>query len=294
MTKAYPSPEPSSDFDTESATKASTTPESSSDFDIERTTKAYTTPESSLLPDTEPATKASPSALFLSPTQPEDVFRISHLVLRQTQLEYMLVNIKKFHNYREVLMVIRYKWPEQFRLLKEKDLTMVFQWVRSNPQVTQRLNLKSTIEDVNTFRIELREAEAWSVRAQAKTLVDVIVNNVLISKIFWNLSNKDIALGLTAFCAKAVEGYTYVWSFPFTETQVETIFGHYLKDHPKYIKKLARMNEKDSAFIQYRDMWADRVKRARADRYMGVDPRSYGNVDSAASLVEEIMLLSRR
>ena len=142
---------------------------------------------------------------------------------------------------------------------------------------------------VNTFNIELREAEVCGIRDLAKGMELEVVKIILTSKVFWDFSSRDIALGLTHRYSRLVRGCRYVWMFPFTEEQVEIVWcrSQMTQNEPFMVTVYTTTQEREElqkAFL--RD-----VKAGRADKTLDFDPRSCGNEKSAADLPEEVLRL---
>ena len=147
------------------------------------------------------------------------------------------------------------------------------------------------IQLVNTFKIELREAEVFAVRQFAEAMEPEVVEITLISKLFSDFSSRDIALALTHRYSGFGLNHScrYVWIFPFTEDHVEIIWlvsqmAH--NKHFKVTKGTTRQQREELIAAFSRDVLA-----GRADKTLAVDPRCYGNEKSAANLPEEILRL---
>lgn len=198
------------------------------------------------------------------------------------QLEYVRVNLaypKGTNSVREMVLVMKYKWPMQFRSLRESDLERLIQWLYPIPPALQYVDIETLkmIEGLNnnrpsgevgginnykygenpldpeggwnrhvdkqmydsgrfassqivsTFKLDLRDAEVHYIRLAAKRIEPRIVQIVLATKLFSNLSSIDIALGLTSLYSILAKG-RYVWMFPFTEKHVE-ISKLYFRTH---------------------------------------------------------------
>lgn len=79
--------------------------------------------------------------LELTPvTKDPAVHHVGRFAFSEDQLDYVLVNlvhVEGINTTSEVVLVMKYKWPEQFELLLNSDLEMVIQWFCPNPQASQ-------------------------------------------------------------------------------------------------------------------------------------------------------------
>ncbi|KAF6225726.1 hypothetical protein HO133_009727 [Letharia lupina] len=142
---------------------------------------------------------------------------------------------------------------------------------------------------VNTFKIELREAEASGIRALAKSIELQVVLIILANKLFSDLSSADIALGLTNRYSHLVRGYRYVWMFPFTEMHVELVWNRSQVAQTEPFKVLAEKNGQQMSVRRFLMAFMRDVVAGRADKTLVLDPRSCGNERSAANLVEDVI-----
>lgn len=56
------------------------------------------------------------------------------------QVQYLLFNLaypKGINTIREMVLVMRHKWPKQFKSLLESDLELLIQWLYPNPPALQ-------------------------------------------------------------------------------------------------------------------------------------------------------------
>ena len=162
-------------------------------------------------------------------------------------------------------------------------------WSRVFERLQYTSRLAEVTKLVNAFKIELREAEAYRVRNLAKKIEPHIVTIILTNKLFSDLSSADIALGLTNRYSRLVQGQRYVWVFPFTEMHVELIWHRSQLDRFEFFEKVARYNKQGRWLRRLLMTFMKRVEAGRADETSGLDPRSCGNEESAANLVEEVI-----
>lgn len=144
---------------------------------------------------------------------------------------------------------------------------------------------------VNTFKIELREAEVCNIRALAKSIEPQVVQIILANKLFSDLSSADIALGLTNRYSNLVRDYRYVWIVPFTELHVETVWYSSQLAQTISFKMVAEEKRQQMEMKNFLMAFMRDVVAGLADETLGLDPRSRGNEESAASLVEEVIIL---
>lgn len=164
-------------------------------------------------------------------------------------------------------------------------------WPRVFGRQQNAFRLPNLTRLINTFKIELREAQASDVRALAKAIEPRIVLVILASKFFLDLSSADVALGLTHRCSKLFRGYRYVWLIPFEECHVETVWYRSQLAQTESFKLVAGMDRQQSTFRRLLISFMEDVESGRADERLWLDPRSCGNERSAADLVEEIISL---
>ncbi len=262
--------------------------------------------------------------------RPQSVHCIGRFAFSDDQLEDVLVCLEQprgIYTTREVALVFKYRWPSQFRFLLESDLEFVMKWLIANRQAKKYVDIKHarivealihdwtsrerrSINDymhgnferqdtsgspeitqiINTFKIELREAEVCIVRAIAKRVGPDIVLDILCTKLSTDLSFLDIACGLTNRYSNLVRGYRYVWMCPFTETQVETIWNRSQLAKTKTWNYIAGKT-KGLPMPDFLKAFKRDVRAARADEALRLDPRCCGNETSAANLVEEVVHL---
>ena len=96
---------------------------------------------------TEPGDSASwrttllPSPPMLTPvTANPVVYHVGRFPFSEYQLDYVLVNlvhIEGINTISEMVLVMKYKWPEQFELLAKSDLEMMIQRFCPNSQTSQ-------------------------------------------------------------------------------------------------------------------------------------------------------------
>ena len=139
--------------------------------------------------------------------------------------------------------------------------------------------------------MELREAEVDSARRRVGRLRKYVVSSVLRCKLFTELSSADIAIGVTSMYSREFKGYRYVWTTPFTAKNVETIWYCSQRAQSKTFRREAGKTKDNEALRSYLWHFKKVVEGGRADEMSVVDPRSYGNVESAINLVGEIMRL---
>lgn len=78
------------------------------------------------------AAKPLYSFSFTSLAKPQCVHRIGRFKFNDDQLNYAIVNLELgggINTTYEVVVVLRYKWPNRFRTLLESDLEMVIEWL---------------------------------------------------------------------------------------------------------------------------------------------------------------------
>lgn len=79
-------------------------------------------------------------------TKPGDV-RVGPFIFSEDQLEYVFINLEHaggINTTSQVALVMKYKWPDQFRLLLESDLEMVMRWLDPNRQATKCVDMKGS------------------------------------------------------------------------------------------------------------------------------------------------------
>ena len=176
-----------------------------------------------------------------------------------------------------------YTRPEP--LDSEREWYQVFerqQYTSRSPEVTQI---------INTFRIELREAEMFDVLALAKRIGPEIVLVIRATKIRSDLSSLDIACGLTNRYSKFVRGYRYVWMCPFTEMHVETIWYRSQLAKNESFKYLARgiAIGQLPTLTDLIEAFKKDVGAGGADKALRLDPRSSGDETSAVNFAAEVV-----
>ena len=147
------------------------------------------------------------------------------------------------------------------------------------------------IQLVNTFKIELREAEVLSVRQFAEAMEPEVVEITLISKLFSDFSSRDIALGLTHRYSRFGQNHIcrYVWMLPFRKYHVEYIWDISQLAQNEHLKVTAGTTGQQREELL--TAFSKDVIAGRANKTLAFDPRSYGNEPSAASLPEEVLRL---
>ena len=71
-------------------------------------------------------------------TESQAIHHIGRLKFSDYQLEYVLVNLvhaKGTNTTSQVVSVLRYKWPKQFKMLLDSDLEMVTEWVSRSSSI---------------------------------------------------------------------------------------------------------------------------------------------------------------
>lgn len=144
---------------------------------------------------------------------------------------------------------------------------------------------------INTFNIELRETEVFVVRLLAEKFEPRVVEVILASKLYLNLSYEDIALGLTRGFSYLLRGYRYVWMLPFKKRHVEIVWYRSQLAQTESLRRIAGKDRQEENFSRFLMLFMKCVESGRADERLGLDPRSCGNGTSAANLVEEVMRL---
>lgn len=80
-------------------------------------------------------------ALMITPgTEGPAVHQVGPFLFNEYQLDYVLFNLvyaKGFNTPGQMVLVMRYKWPEQFPLILKSHLLMVIQWFCPTPQASQ-------------------------------------------------------------------------------------------------------------------------------------------------------------
>ena len=233
--------------------------------------------------------------LLLTPLPgPQFVHRIGRFAFSDDQLEDVLVCLEHdrgAYTTREVVLVFRYRWPSQFQFLLVSDLDLVMRWLIANRRAKSTSESLERTQIINTFKIELREAEVCNVLALAKRIAPDIVLVIRATKLYSNLSSLDIAHGLTNRCSKLVRGYRYVWMCPFTEMQVENIWNRSRLAKTKTSNYIGGKTRQLPTFLDLLEAFKRDVIAGRADEALRLDPRSCGNETSAANLVEEVVHL---
>ena len=142
---------------------------------------------------------------------------------------------------------------------------------------------------VNTFEMDLRQAEILGVRQFAEAIELKVVKIILTSKITSRFSSRDIALGLTHRYSRLVHSCRYVWMFPFTEDHVERIWCVLQMTQNEHSKETASTTGQQEEELL--TGFSGDILAGRADKTLGFHPRSYGNEKSAVNLPDEVLRL---
>ena len=85
-------------------------------------------------------TGLAPPQMLTPVTEYPAVHHVGRFTFSEYQLDYVLVSLvhaEGINTTSEVVLVMKYKWPEQFEPLLNSDLEMVIQWFCPNPQASQ-------------------------------------------------------------------------------------------------------------------------------------------------------------